>query len=419
MKTVKKIQLNIPWKKIGLALVVAFFLIFGIMVLHFRMTYHSPTENYHNTIKIEFVWDGITQKGTYDGDFRNTQPNGTGTYTADHGTLTYEGEWEKGLFSGEGKITYNDGSIEEGEFLDGKRNGRVRKYQSEAAYGEKAFVETIYDMNTPYAISETYEKGELSSTKYYVNATPVSEIKSDAKPLTEKMLRNEDYYNTYVSVEGEVEFVGETAECCYFRMKTDSVGMVYGGYDNTFGLTSDQRYIPTLKVGDKVTVYGYYMGISKYTVHKDTECYGNKISKIMPFLAEVDESTDETGIRKFEATGSEMTYDNLLANPYLFNMVKVDDTFVVKNSEKAGMTYTIMGYKEDKPDELYALIYKGDTMDRFATGSKIRVKGFVAGQTKNVSNESRDELIDEGNKLKDIVTYDFTRYPVIQADEIE
>ena len=385
------------------------------MILYYRVTYHSPTEKYHENVKYDIVWDGKTLKGTYVGDFQNTQPNGEGVFSSDDGSFSYEGEWKKGLFSGKGKIDYSEGIIEEGEFLEGNRHGRIKKYLNEESFKEGTYIETVYEMNIPYARCDTYIGGELSSTDYYVNATLISEIKNEAKLLTEKMIKNEDYYNTYVYVEGEVAFVGDTAGSSYFRIDTDTVGSVYGGYDNTYGLTVDQRYMPTMKIGEKVILYGYYVGFAKDSVYTDLEGYGNRFPKITPFFAEV---KDDMGVRQFSEKKPNMTYSNLLANPYIFNMEKVNDSFVVKNCIKSGINYIITVYKEGKDDELYTLIYEGDILDRFPTSTKLDIKGYINGQYKIVSTEVRNELIKEGAKSDDIITYDFTRYPVIKVYEL-
>ncbi len=483
MKEKKKVQFHIPWKKIGLALVLAFFLIFGIMVLRFRMTYHDPTEVYHDTVKYEFVWDGTTYKGIYDGDFQNTQPNGFGSFEDSEGRLKYTGIWQKGLFTGVGMIINADGSIEVGEFLEGKRNGILRSFESgtltendilkltdrlQSIYekvtktdnGDTYFViyhegmslgkllweegnigssytETNYEENIPYARSDCYKDGEFTSAEYYINATPMTEMMNEAKPLTSKLIKNEGYYNTYVYIDGEVEFAGETSTKSYFRFNTKELGMVYCGYESTYGLTSEQAYVPTLKKGDKIRVYGYYIGNSGYNIYTDKEGTGNKYPKIMPFLVIKNEDLVETGDENAVITVTEdnicvngvsikrcvkdskvVSYDGILENPFFSDMEDIEDIFVIKNVKKSGLTFTMSAYREDTPDELYTIIYEGDVMDQFFTGSKIKVLGYLTGQTKSATKEDRDEMIEDGTKSTDVMTYEFEKQLVINAEEI-
>ena len=494
MEEKKKVQFHIPWKKIGLAFILAFFLTFGIMVLRFRMTYHDPTEVYHENVKHEFVWDGTTYRGTYDGDFQNTQPNGFGSFEDSEGRLKFTGLWQKGLFSGVGMITYDDGSIEAGEFTEGKRNGIIRSYENSSlseneitkltdkikSIHEKVtrtetgdtyfniyndgmslglmlwedgdigdtFTETMYDENVPYARSDSYSDGQMVSAEYYINATPMSEMINEAKPLTAKLIDKEGYYNTYIYIDGVVEFAGETSTKSYIRFSTDAIGMAYCGYESTYGLTSEQVYAPNVKEGDKIRVYGYYMGLSSYNIYTDKDGNGNKFAKIMPFLVVKEEDFNQSAVslddnsetadtnsvnavtddyitvngvavKKCVKDGHVVSYEDIMENPYFYNMEKVEDTFVIKNVKKEGLTFTITACPENAPTELYTLIYEGDVMDKFLTGSKINITGFLAGQTKKVSTEKRDEMIEDGAESSKVMTYEFEKQLVIKVEEIQ
>ncbi len=57
--------------------------------------------------------------GTYSGEFVNNLPNGQGTFktkNTENQGWTYEGEWVNGHFQGEGKTTWNDGTMEIGTY---------------------------------------------------------------------------------------------------------------------------------------------------------------------------------------------------------------------------------------------------------------------------------------------------------------
>ena len=487
LKKEKNKKLHIPWNKIGIALVLAFFLVFGIMVLRFRMNYHSPTEVYQKNVKYEIIWDGKTFSGIYKGDFQNTQPNGFGSFEDREGKLKYTGIWQKGIFTGVGIITYADGSIEAGEFKEGKRDGIIRYfepgkltaenekklekkirsiydtvtqndkgdtfyniYNDGASLGRtlwkegdisENYVETIYEENIPYARSDSYENGQLVSAEYYINATPMSEITKEAKPLTEKLIKKEGYKNSYVYIDGEVEFAGDTSAKSYFRFNTKKISMAYCGYESTYGRTSDQAYVPSLKKGDKIRVYGYYMGLSGYNIYTDTEGTGNRYAKIMPILVvkteDIPDATDDNGstdqpntvtddsvivngisINRCVKDGQVNSYSGILDNPYFSNMEKIEDEFVIKSVKNSGLKYTIKVYKDKAPDEIYTLIYYGDVLDKFLTGSTIKVSGYLAGQIKIINKEAQDELIEDGKISEDVTTYEFEKQPVIMVEEL-
>ncbi len=478
MEKKEKKQLNISRNKICITLVFAFIVVFAIMVVRYRMTYKSPTEVYHEDKLYEFVWEGTTYKGIYKGDFQNTQPNGYGSFEDRAGGIKYIGIWQKGLLSGVGMLVYSDGSIEVGEFSEGKRNGLIRRfeagtlstdeekelsdriysiyekitkttdgdtyyiYDESAALGRllwkdgftgDTFTETFYEEDIPYAGSETYINGQIVSKEYYINATPMSTIINEAKPLTEKLIKKDGYLNKYIYIDGEVVFSGDASKKSYVRVNTDAIGMVYGVYESTYGLTSGQAYVPNLKQGDKVRIYGYYMGLSKYNLYTDKEGYGNRYAKIMPYIVvrtgdfteEADAVTDENvvisgvKINRPVRDGKVLSYEGVIDNPYFSNMEKIEDTFVIKNITKTGSSFTIDAYLEDKPNDLLTLIYEGDVLDKFLTGSRIKVAGYLMGQTRNVVSEKRDEILEDGVESDDIMTYEFNKRPVVKVEELE
>ena len=108
-----------------------------------------------------------------------------------------------------------------------------------------------------------------------------------------------------------------------------------------------------------------------------------------------------------------------MENPYFYSMEKIEDTFVIKNVKKEGLTFIISAHPENAPTELYTLIYEGDVMDKFLAGSKINITGFLAGQTKKVPTEKRDEMIEDGAESSKVMTYEFEKQLVIEAEEIK
>ena len=54
---------------------------------------------------------------TYEGEWKNGNPNGQGTFTWSNGRK-YVGEWKDGKYNGQGIFTYPDGEKYEGEYKD-------------------------------------------------------------------------------------------------------------------------------------------------------------------------------------------------------------------------------------------------------------------------------------------------------------
>ena len=59
-------------------------------------------------------YEGGFDKGVRSGQGRMTMPGG----------YVFEGTWANGLLNGKGKATYPDGSVYEGDFVDGQRQGQ-------------------------------------------------------------------------------------------------------------------------------------------------------------------------------------------------------------------------------------------------------------------------------------------------------
>lgn len=75
--------------------------------------------------------------GSYVGEFKEDSRWGTGTFTSATGEI-YEGEWASDKRSGRGKMTFADGSIYEGSFMNDKRDYKGKmKWANGDAYDGK------------------------------------------------------------------------------------------------------------------------------------------------------------------------------------------------------------------------------------------------------------------------------------------
>ena len=376
--------------------------VFVGMVLHYRFTYHLPTEVYQHQTMIEFVWDGTSYKGSYSGDFANTQPNGTGTFVSQDGTLQYEGQWDKGLFDGEGVITYADGTVEEGSFQKGKRNGRVRLHSSEDNY-----VETIYEEDVPYARSDVYKDGKISEVSYYVNATPVSDMIEDALPLTQKVLDEKSYLDHYISVEGEIVSVIQDEEMCYFHLKSDDVGEIYASYENTMGALSGQVLLPNMQKGDYVQIYGYYIGRTKNENEDDIEGYRKTYLTVEPYL----------GIPKGYNIQNAMdeTYKVVAKQPYLYSGQPVEGNYVILDVIDSGIYCYLKVCRKGAEKEIYVLNCEPEPNQILSRGVEVQVSGYYDGQYKIKEPREQEETVSENESE---MKFSYKLYPAIRVEEI-
>ena len=75
----------------------------------------------------------------YEGDFLNGQRTGKGKATWADGNV-YEGDWKADQVTGKGKYTWADGDVYEGDFLNGQRTGKGKFTQADGSVYEGDFL---------------------------------------------------------------------------------------------------------------------------------------------------------------------------------------------------------------------------------------------------------------------------------------
>jgi antitoxin component YwqK of YwqJK toxin-antitoxin module len=126
--------------------------------------------------KDNFVPHTQHEDGKYDGEKLKGQKNGTGRFTDDEGN-NFEGRWAGDEFV-KGKITYHDGSIEEGDFVNGELHGQGKTYVDGQIFQEGDFKKGVlngkgksYHENGAVAEDGEFVDDELNGQgkKYYEN----------------------------------------------------------------------------------------------------------------------------------------------------------------------------------------------------------------------------------------------------------
>jgi len=81
-----------------------------------------PEGTYHNCFGTYTFPSGSFAGDKYEGEFKNSEIHGNGTYTDANGNK-YVGKWKNGKRHGKGTSTFDNGDRYVGEFKDGKFNG--------------------------------------------------------------------------------------------------------------------------------------------------------------------------------------------------------------------------------------------------------------------------------------------------------
>ena len=165
-------------------------------------------------------YDRLRDKLMYEGEFKNGKRNGKGkeffitgkiegnliNYSSEDDLLIFEGEYINGERNGKGNEYYADGKIKfEGEYKNGERNGKGKKY---------------YYTNTQLEFEGEYKNGEKWDGKGYdINGNILFELKQGNGFIKNKGDYKNGKLNGYVN---EYYFKGE-----YLNGKRNGKGKEY------------------------------------------------------------------------------------------------------------------------------------------------------------------------------------------------
>ncbi len=122
---------------------------------------------YFNPETKKWSKNGVPNRdGFYEGEVKNSLPDGRGTYRSHDGVI-YDGIWKAGIREGLGKITWSDGSNYRGQFHDGKRQGRGKQTYSEGHVYIGDFKEGIRHGTGSFTYGSGPNKGDHFVGEYH------------------------------------------------------------------------------------------------------------------------------------------------------------------------------------------------------------------------------------------------------------
>ena len=103
----------------------------NINLLYYKILSGNYTTIYDNNNKIGIIFDEYRDKIIFEGEFSNGKKNGKGKeYDINTGKIKYEGEYFNGNVTGRGKVYYHEGNIKyQVEFKKGKKITKGKKIQ--------------------------------------------------------------------------------------------------------------------------------------------------------------------------------------------------------------------------------------------------------------------------------------------------
>ena len=386
-------------KYMAAAGIVLLLLILMAVFLRDRKTEDRVLED--DSIKYTLRWSGEDYEGTYKGATLNGKPSGTGEFTSDKGELTYSGQWQNGKPEGTGSLNYSDGTREEGMYLDGKRHHAVRIYESNNKY-----TDGVYDYGKCYGCRSEYKDGGLVHETLFANGDHVSKIKEQALELTRKVIDQKQYIDQYVYITGKVVFVYESETSCNFRVKSDGIGMVIGSFTDTAGYRSKQPVMPDMRIGDTVTIYGFYTGTVRDEMEGDDNFYGYQCVQIDPVYGMIESDDIKRG-----------TFASISQNPYAYCGKRMDGEYIVDYFMKDGEISYVFAHPAGDEDSQYVIRIEDEPGVVFLGGDRLDLKGFVVGQKKTEEQDKTSTYVnDEGEVMQEI---SYRKYPIIRVMSYE
>lgn len=388
-------------KHIAVAVIAAFFLIVVLSCALRSVSRANAGSNVieEGTIKYSLRWQGEDYEGTYTGNTVGGIPEGTGVFTDAERKITYSGDWESGKFDGNGSIHYQDGTREEGIYLEGKRHQQVRIYESDSHYEDG-----IYDYNSLYGCLSEYQEGKLKHETLIANGNHVSEIKKKAVRLTGDLIESREYVGQYVYITGEVVYTQESDSGCNFRVKSDSIGMVIGTYPNTSGYRSAQPMVLNMETGDDVTIYGFYTGTVRDELEADTDFYGYECVQIDPVYGQLSSGDNDRG-----------SYASIRRNPFSYVGKTMEGEYIVDQYMKNDTLFYVSAHPAGEEDEEYVLQIEAGNDTVFYGGETLNLRGFIVGQRK-AEDWNKTFVTKDGEELR-IAGY--KKFPVIRVISYE
>lgn len=362
-------------------------IIFGIAVIQER--YAIAEKQPEITVK----WDGTEYEGSYEGDVKNAVPEGSGTFVSKDKEFMYEGDWEKGKFSGEGTVIYGDGVKESGQFLKGKRNGEFKKQFSDSEYEI-----TNYSSNVPYGVCCIYKDGKLKTKDYYYAGEMISSFVKDAKEMKLSEIVEKDTEKLFC-IQSTVLRVSQLEDSCVLLLENSDGSSFMMEYSNNETKKGKQVYMPNVQEGEKIKLYGYYDGEDMYTIVNDSQYYGGVYPKIRPVWATVIEEDKNISDKPPEEKSE---YNDIMKNPYLYvgeirQFELIIDDVIYSN---ANGKYYCKAHSVRSEEEVYYIRKTDEEMP--LRGTTLSVSGKINGQYKELQN-TEDYLkdIDYQNEIKE------------------
>lgn len=340
----------------------------------------------------------ITYTGSYLGETQNGIPNGKGCFETDEDSpeqFIYDGEFESGIFSGEGIVTWNETTKFESEFEDGVPTGN-----GIITYEDGSYEKIRHSEGVPVGgITLFTEDGEYQEQDFFYEGERIQDLLNIASiPEYEELFVDENgYYGDVFKITGTIENISETEKKCILKIRDREGDLYWSEYSNVSYQLHNQAIMPDMKQGDECTLFGFFKGINTYSGDETDEDSGYMFPEIVAITAIGNEE------RTIDFKADSFEYERVCKSPYTYynkrNTIKGNvDKIVYRNDESWYLRFI------SENGNIYYVLVDSKKVSYIPTpGDFITVSGFYKG------------LYKEYDKEKKICT---GKYPYISASKI-
>lgn len=345
----------------------------------------APSSNLPLSIEIGFhLYSGI-----YDGEMKNGLPDGSGSFTTleedeNRTSFTYTGLFKEGMFNGKGQIEYTDGSTLTGKFKANLPTGSCKYTTSYSTY----YIVDFYKGRPHGLLSKYSAEDELISYDWFYKQELISDLMDMASlPKYAEFYHNTaDLTNNVFKVQCTVSRILQTKTTCLLELVDVNNNIYLSEYKNTITARYDQAIIPSLKKGDTILLYGFFIGLDTLSTTDSEEAVtpmSYSYPKIEPVYAELADGN------KFSLKDATYSYEEIAQNPYMYSWQNtkisgvVQEVLLISDSDTC-----VLKIRESSQDTVLNnnIYFVGVSLDDESTlpapGDQLSVKGTLRGNYK-------------------------------------
>ena len=325
--------------------------------------------------------------GTYTGELSHILPDGTGRYETNEDSyiqFIYDGSWKDGKLDGDG-ILYYDNKQYAVVFENNSLKNPLKLLNSDNTY---SVINLKNEMPTGDII--TYDQtGTITAYDRYYGHNSIQKLRSASVEHTySDYIQNADSLaSSPARFSGTVTEIAQSSDRCFLKISNEKKQEYIACYYNTITKNNLQALVPNVKVGDKLELFGYFVG--NMTLSKTLEDEEQLVSTLSDteFTFPTFElfSGSFADQNAFSKTAASYEYTEMCTYPYDYSGLSVSITGTIQlskiNYQKSTVTFKLVD-----EDKVYFAAYKFKNRKNIPVqGDTVTVSGTMKGNYKELT----------------------------------